>query len=212
MLLDACWGAEPAPARVLVANVAGPALADALQAWVAARWGRTPSFLESRPVLLGVRNGYREPGRLGIDRLLAMAAVHRRIGAAACVVDCGSAITLDALDAAGKHLGGLILPGFAMMRWAIERYTAIGQIGESAALELLARDTATAVASAPVYAAAALIERVMTRLGKAGEAPVLVLTGNGAARLAPALERDFEAMEHLVIEGLALLAGDPNGL
>ena len=36
VLLDACWAGEPAPARVLVANVAGPALEEALRDWVAA--------------------------------------------------------------------------------------------------------------------------------------------------------------------------------
>jgi len=210
-LLDECWSALPTPERVLVANVAGPALAEALDEWASAHWHRAPEPIRSAATLLGVTNGYREPGQLGIDRLLAMAAAHRRLGAAVCVVDCGTAITIDAVAATGHHLGGLILPGFAMMRQAIEQGTAIPRTGASAALELLARDTATAVESGPVYAVAALIERVMARLGSDGSVPALVLTGSGAARLAPVLEIGFEPMEHLVIEALALLAGDSIG-
>ena len=61
---------------------------------------------------LGVTNGYREPSRLGSDRWMAL------LGAAGCspgaclVIDAGSAITLDLLDANRRHLGGAILPGF----------------------------------------------------------------------------------------------------
>jgi type III pantothenate kinase len=207
ILLEEQWRDEPPPRRILVSNVAGSEAEEALRRWAGARWGLAPAVVRPRERLLGIENGYRDPDRLGIDRLLAMGAVRARLDGPFCLVDCGTAVTLDAVDGAGRHLGGLILPGFAMMRWALERGTAIPHWGEPAGLELLARDTATAVESAPVHALAALVRRVAERLAQDAGAPALVLTGRAAGRLEPALDLEFEPMENLVIEALALLAG-----
>jgi type III pantothenate kinase len=207
VLLQERWQEEPAPGRMLVSNVAGPEAAEALRRWTGARWGLAPGMVRPGARMLGVENGYGDPERLGVDRLLAMGAAWGRLGRAFCLVDCGTAITLDAVDASGCHLGGLILPGFAMMRWALERGTAIPPLGEPAGLELLARDTATAVESAPVHALAALLRRVVDSMAGTAARPAVVLTGSAAERLQPALDLEFEPMENLVIEGLALLAG-----
>jgi type III pantothenate kinase len=207
-LLDRCWGSAPRPDRLMVSNVAGVRVADDLTRWCAERWGLSPDYVRPVRRLLGVTNGYKHPSQLGVDRLLAMAAVHRRWARSACLVDSGTAVTLDALDGQGRHFGGLILPGFDMMRWALEQRTAIAAMGAPQGLELLARDTATAVESGPVQAVAALIDRIMRGLDQGPDTPLLVLTGSGAARLAPALERTFERMENLVIAGLALAAED----
>jgi len=207
-LLDTCWGSDPAPQRILVSNVAGARVADGLIRWSAAHWGVAPAFVRSVLSLLGVTNGYRDPSRLGVDRLLAMGAVRQHWKRSACIVDVGTAITLDALDGKGLHLGGLILPGFDMMRWALERRTAIPEMGEPRGLELLARDTASAVGSGAVHAVAALIDRIMDRLDSDSGIPLLVLSGSAAASLVPALDRPFEPTENLVMAGLALVAAD----
>lgn len=65
----------------------------------------------------GVKNGYDVPSLLGLDRWLAILAVHCRAGAQNClIIDLGTAITVDLLSAEGLHMGGYIAPGLALMR------------------------------------------------------------------------------------------------
>ncbi|WP_263081711.1 type III pantothenate kinase [Endozoicomonas sp. Mp262] len=68
---------------------------------------------------------YQEPGKLGVDRWLAMLAAHHEGGARVkLVVDCGTALTLDVVDARGRHLGGYIVPGLDMMKKSLQLNTA----------------------------------------------------------------------------------------
>lgn len=68
-----------------------------------------------------------KPDHAGIDRLLdAVAANSLRItGSTAIIVDAGSAITVDALDAEGAFIGGAILPGLRLMAVALHEHTAL---------------------------------------------------------------------------------------
>lgn len=71
----------------------------------------------------GVSNGYREAGRLGLDRWLAMLAAYHLAGKACLVIDLGTAITADFIDACGKHLGGYICPGLPLLRAQLRTHT-----------------------------------------------------------------------------------------
>jgi len=66
-----------------------------------------------------VSNAYAIPDNLGVDRWLAMIAAFqsplKKQGEAVCVIDCGTATTLDVVDVQGKHLGGMIMPGLQTM-------------------------------------------------------------------------------------------------
>ena len=94
------------------ASVLDTARQQQLDACLAKRFGAAVTRLIAERERCGVISGYREPGRLGVDRWLAL------IGAASpghgdrVVIDAGSAMTLDLLRADGRHLGGAILPGF----------------------------------------------------------------------------------------------------
>jgi len=61
-----------------------------------------------------VMHCYKDPSKLGIDRLLAIEAAYREVRGSLVVIDCGSAITIDAVSAEGQHLGGYIVPGFRL--------------------------------------------------------------------------------------------------
>ena len=62
----------------------------------------------------GLRNGYRDPAQLGVDRWLAMCAAWQQFPGSLCVVDAGTAVTIDVVAADGAHSGGLILPGVCL--------------------------------------------------------------------------------------------------
>lgn len=66
--------------------------------------------------LAGVRNGYEQYERLGLDRWLALVGAYRQGLGACLVLDLGTAITADLVDRHGMHLGGYICPGMPLMR------------------------------------------------------------------------------------------------
>lgn len=206
-VLEQSFEALDAPARVRVASVRADAEADRLQAWVAQRWGITPELALPAAEGWGVQNAYTEPARLGVDRWLALVAARRRGGRPAVVVDCGTAVTVDALDGGGRHLGGLILPGLAMMRGALQR-DAHG-IGDATSTEpaLLARSTGDAVAAGTLYTLVAAIDRISGDISHAlGRGTRHLLTGGDAATVLPLLAGRWEHAPLLVLEGLAATA------
>ena len=76
-------------------------------------------FAETKANQRGVVNSYEVPENTGVDRWLAMIEAFRLSDAAegevVCVIDCGTAITLDVINNRGRHLGGLIMPGYRTM-------------------------------------------------------------------------------------------------
>src|SRR3546814_17254315 len=78
-----------------------------------------PNFARSSAGWHGLRNAYREPERLGVDRWLAMIAAWHTHRGAACIANAGTALTVDVIDAQGQHLGGIIAAGRAEQQSAI---------------------------------------------------------------------------------------------
>jgi type III pantothenate kinase len=204
-LLDQVWGDLPVPAAVHGACVAPPAIRDSLVAWVSAHWGCPLHWLCTEAGDGALRNGYDEPAQLGVDRWLAMRAAWQRVGAAVCIIDCGSAITVDILDGDGRHLGGLIAPGLHLMQDALAAGTML-QATTGAMTLPLGRNTAACVRAGVTHALLGLIERAR-QLAPPGAR--LLLTGGDAAALAAGLDGPYELHPDLVLEGVAgTLAGD----
>jgi len=206
-IAESHWLNGKTPEAILVSNVAGDGLAARLSAWCSEHWNRAPRFLSSPMMDLGLRNGYDQPERLGIDRWLAMLALFHEHGGPLCVVDLGTAITIDLVDRGGQHLGGSILPGVQTMRDALIQATALQAPEPSENASLLCTNTADAVNSGGVQAAAALMERMLTAAAaKLGGAPLIVLSGQDSPRLAAVLERPCRIERDLVLHGLRLMA------
>ncbi|WP_026144790.1 pantothenate kinase [Pseudomonas asplenii] len=73
--------------------------------------------------MAGLRNGYKEHDRLGLDRWLAMLGGFQLAGGRCLVLDLGTAVTADFIDADGLHLGGFICPGMQLMRNQLRTHT-----------------------------------------------------------------------------------------
>ncbi len=198
--------------RLVVANVAGDAMAEGLRAVIASR--AAIEFVATSAERFGVRCAYAEPQRLGVDRWLAVLSAYHRAAGAACVIDSGTAVTFDAVGGDGEHLGGLILPGARLLAAALDRNTSgIGATpapaGTPKGLALLGRDTATAVGHGAMLAISAALDRAVRAVGAAvGTAPRVYLTGGDAVELGHWLETKVEARADLVLEGLALFAAE----
>lgn len=192
---DACW----------LASVAGSELTAAVAEALASH-GNPATRARPRSECAGVRIAYAEPSRLGVDRFLALLAAHARGPGPWLCVSSGSALTVDLLDAHGVHRGGLIAPSPEHMRSALAaRFPALAFAGGEAGD--FAGDTADALASGSLGAAAGLVERSHRKATQLlGVAPRVLLTGGGGQRLATALELDVESAPGLVLEGLAVYA------
>lgn len=70
----------------------------------------------SSKIMCGVEFIYEDAARLGVDRCLAMTAAYNLKRQGVLVIDCGSAITVDIVLPAGKHVGGYIFPGFNLLK------------------------------------------------------------------------------------------------
>jgi type III pantothenate kinase len=99
----------------VLSSAKNAALADRLQTLLQLR----VEFAVATASCAGVRNAYADPGRLGVDRWLALIAAYRSQQAAVLVIDAGSALTVDAVNADGNHLGGYIVPGARLMERAL---------------------------------------------------------------------------------------------
>ena len=195
------------PYRVVASNVAGEALARELCNWVRLTWRIEVEFLRPCACAYGVVNAYPDPARLGADRWAALVGAAQRSHGPLCVVDCGTAITIDVLSATNVHLGGLIAPGLRLMRHALAVGTAGVRCLEGAEATLLARDTGSAVAGGTLYAVVALIDRVVADLAvELAERVTILLTGGDAMLVRPLLGGIVEYDADLVMRGLAVVA------
>ena len=68
--------------------------------------------IKSSSSLLGVSNAYIQPKKLGDDRWATIVASSLLHEEPLIIVDCGTAISIDVVNAKGMHLGGYILGGF----------------------------------------------------------------------------------------------------
>jgi type III pantothenate kinase len=205
----ALWKDIKVPDAVYVASVAAAAVGDRLARHVRERFGLDAVFVASSAAAYGVRNAYAQPERLGVDRFLSLIAAHAHAHQPSVIASCGTALTLDALAADGRHLGGLIAPSPALMESALRANTArLGAAGAARIVEL-ADNTIDAIESGTWLAAAALVERFVARAGeRLGATPALILTGGGAAGLAQLIGLPHRIDSELVLRGLALLAQD----
>lgn len=186
---------------VLLASVAREDLANDVTATFEARGCRVRR-VRTRAATPTLRIAYADPSRLGVDRWLAMLAARARGEDAVLVAGVGSALTVDAIDANGQHLGGLIAPAPEAMRESLFA-RAPHLRGEPAQVHRFATDTADAVTSGSLLAGAALIERSWQELAtRLHTAPRLLLSGGGVDVLRPWLPA-HEHVPHLVLDGLA---------
>lgn len=205
--LSAAWSPLPQPAAAFGASVVDATREQLVARSVAAAFMREVAWLRTPAEACGVRNAYAEPQRLGVDRFLAMVAA-RTGGMAPCVLaGVGTALTLDALAADGRHLGGLIAPGPQLMQQALLGATAQVRPAGAGSVVEAADNTADAVVSGCWLAAAALVERFAARMAPSlGGSPALRLGGGDAETLLPLLATPAQLVHDGVLRGLAAWA------
>ena len=203
--LAAAWPALPEGTKAMASNVAGSVVRAHIEAACAQR-DLAVTFIRSASHAAGVSNGYRDPAQLGTDRWAGLVAAHHAGGGHKLVVNAGTALTIDALASDGRFLGGLIVPGPALMRRSLDQGTAALRMTEGS-FAPFPESTPDAITSGAIQAGAGAIERMIDAMSDAGMAvELLIVSGGAAGELAPHLPMPATMNENLVLDGLALLA------
>lgn len=208
-LFNHLWAEGPVPKKVVVACVANPEVLQAMNRWVLRHWSLKAHVVKAQREFLGVKNHYREPATLGADRWVALIAAHRMSTGPLSVVDCGTAVTIDALSAQGDFLGGVILPGLQLLRSSLVGATHEIREIDGDDTNCLGLSTADAVTGGSAFGLAGAIDRILTEQAKQlGRGVRVLITGGDATRVLPRLrvEVPVEHVPDLVLRGLALIA------
>lgn len=200
--------------RLVLCNVVGDRFELPLRQWLVdnllQETGRlTIETVQAQAQAFGVRCAYQKPAQLGADRWAALVAARHYVVGACCVISCGTALTVDVLNAEGVHIGGLIAPGIAMMRQGLLANTAHIEIEEVTTTSIFCvRDTASAVQAGIMAAAVGTVQQVLQQCHEHGQKPpVCVVTGGDAELLLPALPTSSQHKTKWVLKGLAIIAG-----
>lgn len=188
--------------QVWVSNVAGGEVARLLQVACALRHWQL-HFIEAQALQCGVRNRYVQPARLGSDRWAALIAAWQLAGRACLVVCSGTATTVDALSDEGVFMGGLILPGLALMQQSLAEGTAQLQVGVGSYAGFPC-NTADALLSGAVQATCGAIQRQFDLLAVPGA--LVLLSGGAAPALQFYLHLPVQMVDNLVLQGVSLIA------
>ena len=210
-LAEGPWASLPPPRRMLGCAVAGDAVRRRVEEQLEEAWDLPAQWVHSSAGEAGITNGYDHPVRLGSDRWVAMIGARQRLLAAGperpmVVVMVGTAVTVEAVDAQGRFLGGFILPGHGIMLRALESGTAglhvpTGDVSE------FPTNTSDALTSGGTYAIAGAIERMVQHVRRhCGEEPVCFMTGGAGWKMAPHMSVEFELVESLIFDGLLEIA------
>jgi type III pantothenate kinase len=211
-LAEQDWAELAPPASLLGCNVAGDGMRHRVEEQLEL-WDLEPRWVASSAQAGGVINGYDHPGRLGADRFVALIGARQHVLARAqggaprpaLVVMVGTAVTVDALDAEGCFLGGLILPGHGIMLRALEGGTAGLRVPTGEVREF-PTNTSDALTSGGNYAITGAIERMHRHLAKrVGHDPVTLMTGGAGWKVSPALDIPHELIERLIFDGILAL-------
>ncbi|PLW81019.1 type III pantothenate kinase [Kineobactrum sediminis] len=204
--LEAMLGCAEQVQQVWIASVAGDQREGELATVLEQRWGVSPWFARTQANTGDLVNSYSDPGRMGVDRWLAMLGARHRYRERLCVVDAGSAVTIDLVAEDGRHEGGYIIPGPTLMERALLLDTDRVRFAEAVEYDLPpGRSTAEAVRHGVALAEAGAVNLAMEQAGE--PAPRLVLCGGAAPTMQQLLNGRGEWLPDLVFEGLQIMAG-----
>ncbi|MFU8831201.1 MAG: type III pantothenate kinase [Wenzhouxiangella sp.] len=152
---------------------------------------------------------------LGSDRWLALQWPRMQSTRPVCVIDCGTAVTVDVVDENGKHLGGWILAGLGILRAGLlEKARGLPRLdsladpdSEPGETSKPATSSAGAIARGTRLQLLGAVERAISAATEAlGEPPEIWLTGGDAPPLVNEMANPCRHDPHLVLRGLALAA------
>jgi type III pantothenate kinase len=204
--LERVWRVWPLREAYL-SCVAAPAVADWIEG-ILARRGVECIRIEPMSCAGGIQVEYQPVGLLGTDRYLALLGARGLVDGPCIVAGVGTALTVDALEADGRFLGGAIAPSPELMRQSL--FSATARVGGYSDYSTgFPRDTGSAVATGVISAALGVIAAMRLRLAEQVRAEVpVVLHGGGSEALREWVAPPLVVEQELVLAGLAGLVSE----
>ncbi len=167
----------------------------------------TPLVELNSRTIAGVGIDYPRPETIGADRLANAIAVKALFGAPALVVDFGTAVTFDVVNASGQYVGGIIAPGLsAMTDYLHEKTALLPKIKIREPRAVIGKNTEQAMLVGAVHGYRGLIRGLIAELKAELRAPRLpvIATGGYAALIARKMPEISSVEPNLTLEGLRL--------
>lgn len=210
-VMDKCWPVLNKPERILVSSVASSIQYNQILSWSESYWNIKPEKVVPASSAYGIKTCYSDPALLGSDRWLAIIAAHQHYQGDVCVIDCGTAITVDILKADGQHTGGYIVPGIYMMQQTLLNETACIEANMSSQQNKFitqpGTSTAECVHHGAILSVLGFIEKIHADLENRTDSQFsYLLTGGDAQHLIPHLSMNINHRPLLILEGLAVVA------
>lgn len=200
------WEGHVAPDRIWLANSGGEQREGQIRQIAEDLWGAPVESVPSASHFGTLTNGYRQPRQLGVDRWLGMVATWQRLQRPFCLIDCGTAVTIDCVDRTGTHLGGAILPGIGASWEEFEKKVSHLEHDRGKSMQNLpARSTQEGLQYGVDGTVANVEAAITTILQHHGEMPLLI-TGGDAEKMEQGSNLSFQRVENAVLEGLLLVA------
>ncbi len=207
MQLDEHLSQLEKPDAVAVASVAADATNRAVQDWFAKHWHLDSWHATVSESYQELRNSYSDVQQMGIDRWLAMIAAWSEYRTALCVIDSGTALTIDLVDSTGQHAGGYILPGIRLMQQSLIQHTDRINTDILNRVDILpAANTQQAINNGACLATIAAVERALEDFNEHSSCKArCIITGGYAEQLSAFINQRIEHRPDLVLRGLALV-------
>lgn len=213
---------------VLIVSVLGETFSSAAKK-IARKHSMEFVEVTSQEELGNIKNGYKDPSKLGADRFVGIIAAYHlqnssSVEKQACiVVDSGTATTIDAVDKNGKHLGGVILPGLYLCSDSLLENTELlglwGNEDKTFTPQCFAKETTQAIASGCLLGHAGAIEHICnmmeqdliketTEVNDTDGEVKRVICGGAAESLLPYMANDYDLQDNLLMLGLKVIMED----
>lgn len=198
--------------KVVISSVLSENMNNEIKQTIVDKDKRDVFYLNPGENTFGVKLAYRDSNAIGVDRVAAMISAKANYSGKCCVIDCGTAVTIDSINADGLHHGGVILPGIKIMQTALLSNTKIDAENVEEEFNIFADTTETAIHSGSVSAVVGGIRFVIDQMTSESEKfDQVIITGGGAEYvndfLAPSVSSlQLHIDENLVLNGLRLVA------
>lgn len=193
--------------KVVIVSVCPPAL-TLVKKYVKNVVGSSRIFIVGKDITVPVRNLYKNPDKVGQDRLLLSFAAGKICRKPIVVVDFGTAVTFDYLNRKGEYEGGLIFPGIRIALSSLEsRAALLPKIRVKPVKGFVGKDTFSSMNNGIVYGYAALCDGLIELFMKRFGPNISVIATGGDAPLIARYSRYFKKVKSdLIFDGLIGLA------
>jgi type III pantothenate kinase len=200
--LQSTWALLDTPKALAISSVSSQHIVLQLSVLAKNIWPHIHIIIaQSSSAILSVTNAYSQPEKLGIDRWLGLIALHHHYSGHRCIIDCGTAITIDYLDNKGTHLGGLISPGLQLMQQSLSKGTEHLPLVSVGSATELATSTGAAISLGILFSAAGLIEKTIHHFAPCDH---MIITGGDAERLLHQTDLKLSVEPDFILKGLSL--------